>query len=104
MRASPTAPRVTIVLATDSYDTLRPVIASLGQQPDRADFEVLVIGTAEEPRRDRLVAVERLRRGPRRTRACAIFAGRRPRRRRSGRLGADRLYRRNPQFPAAPGC
>ena len=47
MRASPTAPRVSIVLATDSYDTLRPVVASLGQQRDRADFEVLVIGTAD---------------------------------------------------------
>ena len=47
MSASPSAPRVSIVLATDSYDTLRPVIASLGKQPDRADFEVLIIGTAE---------------------------------------------------------
>src|SRR4051812_45613508 len=47
IRSSATAPRVSIVLATDSYATLRPVIGSLRSQPDRADIEIVVVGTAE---------------------------------------------------------
>jgi hypothetical protein len=41
--SSASRPRLTIVLATDAYETVRPVIASLRKQTARAHLEVLLI-------------------------------------------------------------
>jgi hypothetical protein len=49
MSASTTAsaPRMSIVLATDAYDTLRPVIACLRRQTDRAQLEIVIVAPTE---------------------------------------------------------
>jgi hypothetical protein len=45
-RASVDSLRLSIVLATDTYDTVRPVIASLGRQIDREQLEIVIIAPA----------------------------------------------------------
>jgi hypothetical protein len=42
-RASAHELRLSIVLATDTYETLRPVIASLGRQVDREELEIVIV-------------------------------------------------------------
>lgn len=39
--------RLSIVLATDTYDTLRPVIASLRRQIDREQLEIIIVAPPE---------------------------------------------------------
>ncbi len=39
--------RLTIVLATDAYETLRPVIAALRKQTERAHLEILIVAPGE---------------------------------------------------------
>ena len=46
-RASTHALQLSIVLATDAYETLRPVIASLRRQVDREHLEVVIIAPLE---------------------------------------------------------
>jgi hypothetical protein len=41
--ASVRSPRLSIVLATDTYETLRPVMASLRRQIDRSSLEVVIV-------------------------------------------------------------
>lgn len=49
MSASPTVPvaLMSVVLATDTYSTLRPVIAALRRQTERARLEILIVAPAE---------------------------------------------------------
>ena len=40
-------PRLSIVFATDTYDTLRPVISSLRRQIDREQLEIVIVAPSE---------------------------------------------------------
>ena len=43
---NPSAARMSVVLATDSYQTIRPVIKHLGLQAVRNQLEIVIIGPA----------------------------------------------------------
>ena len=54
--------RLSIVLATDTYETLRPVIRSPRRQIDREQFEIVIIAPSENLGQIELVSVGWVRR------------------------------------------
>ena len=46
LNGDPSAARMSVVLATDSYQTIRPVIEQLGLQTVRNQLEIVIIGPA----------------------------------------------------------
>ena len=94
-RVSADSLRLSIVLATDTYETLRPVIQSLRRQIDREHLEIVIIAPGESLGRIELVSVGWVRRcagrgGFHTAVAAACTCGRGAR-----RIDTDRVCRRD---------
>ena len=94
---------MSIVLATDTYDTLRPVLTSLRHQIDREQLEIVIVAPDESLGRltppNWMGSVLCASYG-----FCTAVAAACTCRRGSRRIGADRLCRRTHCFPEPDMC